>query len=346
MSSPPHEIRVKFLTKNSAADVWPGWSCFLPRENPRVGACRFLFHRDERDYDWLVVYDDLPAAANERFSHWVEPLACPRERTLLITTEPSSIKIYGRGFLRQFGRVLTSQEPWAIRHPHAIYRQAGLIRFYEGRHDDIVSNPPLDKTALFSTVCSSKRQRHTLHNDRFTFTQRLNAAMPELEIFGHGVRPIARKNDALNPFRYHLAIENHVAPHHWTEKLTDAFIGNCLCFYHGAPDAANYFPPESFIPINIHRFDEALGLIRAAIAGNEYEKRLPAIREARALALGRWATFPQLAEIIEDLHPKTVSAPDVGATILSRHAWRASSPLNALSFACEKLAARLRHALS
>ena len=340
------KIRVKFLTKNSAIDVGPGWSFFLPGKNPRVGLCRFLFHRDERDYDWLVVYDDLPAAPSGRFSSWVEPLACPRERTLLITTEPSSIKIYGRGFLRQFGHVLTSQEPWAIQHPGAIYRQAGLIRFYEGEHDDIVRHPPVDKTALISTVCSSKRQRHTLHNERYKFTQRLKAALPELEVFGHGVRPIARKNDALDTFRYHVAIENHVAPHHWTEKLADAFIGNCLCFYHGAPNAADYFPEQSFIPIDIHRFDEALDIIRTAIAAGEYEKRLPAIQEARKLALGRWATFPQLAEIIEGLHTGSETVNETDATILSRHAWRASRPTRAVGFACEKLAARVRHALS
>jgi hypothetical protein len=342
----PKEIRVKFLTKNPATDIRAGWNCFLPGGSDLVGSCRFLFSRDERDYDWLVVYDDLPPVPAGKFNHWAEPLACPRERTLLITTEPSSIKIYGRAFLRQFGHVLTSQEPWAIRHPHAIYRQAGLIRFYEGQHDEITGSPPINKTALFSTVCSSKRQRHTLHNDRYEFTRRLKTAIPELEVFGHGVRPIPRKNDALDSFRYHLAIENHVTPHHWTEKLTDAFIGHCLCFYHGAPNAADYFPADSFIPINIHRFDEAVDIIRTAIDAGEYEKRIPAIREARGLALGKWSTFPQLSEIISGLHPNTSDREQPGETILSRHAWRASRPTRALGFMCEKLAARVRHALS
>jgi hypothetical protein len=342
----PAEIRVKFLTKNPALDIRAGWNGFLPSGDSLVGRCRFLFNREERVYDWLVVYDDLPPVPVGKFKHWIEPLACPRENTLLITTEPSSIKIYGRGFLRQFGHVLTSQEPWAIQHPGAIYRQAGLIRFYEGEHDHILQNPPLNKTASFSTVCSSKRQRHTLHNARFQFTQRLKAALPELEIFGHGVRPIARKNDALDSYRYHLAIENHIAPHHWTEKLADAFIGHCLCFYHGAPNAADYFPPDSFIPINIHHFEESLARIQSAITNNEYEKRLPAIREARRLALTRWSTFPQLAEIIQSI-PATAAAPgSAPSAIFSRHGWRASHPAHALGYVCEKLAARLRLALS
>ncbi len=343
-SSSPCEIRVKFLTKNPAPDIWPGWKKFFSGGHPVLGRCRFLFHRDEPDYDWLVVYDDLPASGNERFTRWIEPLRCPRSHTLLITTEPSTIKIYGRAFLCQFGHVLTSQEPWIIRHPGAIYRQPGLIRFYEGDHDTIAATPPESKTALISTVCSTKRQTHTLHRARYDFTQRLKASLPELEIFGHGVRPIARKNEALDTYRYHVAIENHIAPHHWTEKLSDSFLSLTLPFYYGAPNATDYFPAESFIPIDIFDFDATLASIRSAIASGEYERRLPALHEARRLVLERWGTFPQLVELIESLDDDAPPS-DPSATILSRHALRATGIHHAVGFACEKIAARMRHAL-
>ena len=77
---------------------------------PVWGECAFTFDPDARDYDWLVVYDDLPPVAGERFSDRVEVLACPPGNTLLITTEPSSIKTYGSAYTAQFGHVLTSQE--------------------------------------------------------------------------------------------------------------------------------------------------------------------------------------------------------------------------------------------
>lgn len=337
-------IRVKFLTKNSEEDIFLGWRRFLPHGDPTLGGCRFLFHRDEPDYDWLVVYDDLPATGGERITRWSESLACPRNHTLLITTEPSSIKTYGRAFTRQFGWVLTSQEPWAMRHPGAIYRQTGLIRFYEGEHDDIVNNHSENKSATISTVCSSKQQRHTLHRARYDFTQKLKKALPELEVFGHGVRPIARKNEALDAFRYHVAIENHVAPHHWTEKLADSFLGLCLPFYFGCPNTTDYFPPDSFIPIDITRFDESLDRIRNSIANDEYSRRLPAIREARRLVIEEYSTFPQLARLITERHSSEAAKPEPGAQLLSRHAIRAG-PRQSIGFAIEKLATRLRHAL-
>jgi hypothetical protein len=80
---------------------------------------------------------------------------------MLITTEPSSIKIYGRAFLQQFGHVLTSQEPWAVgHHPGAIYYQPGLVWFYafskpRGTYDAIREYVPLDKTGEVSAVCST-----------------------------------------------------------------------------------------------------------------------------------------------------------------------------------------------
>jgi len=340
-------IRVKFLSKGKEKDVSEAWLRFFPAHAPSLGRCRFIFDRDCREYDWLVVYDDLPSVNGERFTLWEETLACPRARTLLITTEPSVIKVYGKGFLRQFGWVLTSQEPWAIRHPEAIYSQTGLIWFYDGEYDDVLHRPPSAKTATIATVCSSKQQKHTLHHARYEFTRKLKSILPELDIFGHGVRFIQSKNEALDPYYYHVAIENHVCPHHWTEKLADSYLGMCLPFYHGCPNVTDYFPEESHIPIDIHRFEESAERIIKAIKDNEYEKRLPALREARRLVLERYSTFPQLALLIEERTPFTLPMPisvtDRGS-ILSRHAWRRRSVFNGISFALEKTAIRLRHA--
>jgi len=337
-------IRVKFLTKHPAKDVTEGWRRFFPGERTVIAGCHFIMDRDERSYDWIAVYDDLPSKMGERHSLWEEVLACPRERTLLITSEPSAVKIYGRGFMEQFGWVLTSQEPWVVRHPGAIYCQAGLIRFYEGAHDEVARNPPQNKTDLISTVCSSKQQSHTLHRQRYQFTQKLKQALPELEIFGHGVRYIERKNQALDSFKYHVAIENHVCHHHWTEKLADSFLGMCLPFYHGAPNVTDYFPAESYIPINIHHFEESLVRIQQAIRDNQYEKRLSAIREARRLVLERYSTFPQLARLIAERHG--VAPSPKGEVILSRHLWRRRHPIGSVGFGLEKIGIALRLALN
>ena len=111
MTAPP-PIRVKFLSRLPTAQ----WLHQLPHGESQWGNCQFVFDPQARDYDWLVVYDDIPELPGLERHRAQEVLACPREHTLLVTTEPSSIKIYGDDYTRQFGAVLTSQAAWALPH--------------------------------------------------------------------------------------------------------------------------------------------------------------------------------------------------------------------------------------
>lgn len=105
----------------------------------------------------------------------------------------------------------------------------------------MVAAPPLSKEKVISTICSNKRQRHTLHNKRYKFTKALKARLPALDIYVHGVREMDDKAEALTAYRYHLAIENYRGIHHWTEKLADVFLAAALPFYFGCPNAVDYF---------------------------------------------------------------------------------------------------------
>ena len=328
-------LRVKFLSKAASVNPMNYLSRHLPNGECQLGEIEWIFQQDCTQYDWLVVYDDLPLAPEGGNSQWEEKLACPRENTLLITAEPATIKVYGKAFLAQFGHVLTSQEPWAIPHPNPIFSQCGLLWFYGKSHQQATADFPAQKTLNFSTVCSSKQQRYTLHSLRHEFTRRLKNEIPELEVFGHGHRFIKSKVEALDPFRYHLAIENHHAPHHWTEKLADTFLGGCLPFYFGCPNVFDYFPEESLIPLDIRDFSASLEIIQKTMRDNAYEERLPAIREARRLVLEEYALFPMLSHLIPGLHQST-NKPLAKETILSRHAWRRKHPFKAISYVIER----------
>jgi hypothetical protein len=348
-------VTVKFVFKGGQMKYTPMWRRQLPDAAPIAGRCRFAFDPDLRVYDWLVVYDDLPPTGNDgALSRYrTEDLACPREHTILVTAEPSTIKVYGNRFLSQFGAIHTSQEPWVIRHGRAIYSQPALRWFYGIRqdrersiamhYDDLVSARPRDKCRSISTVTSAKQMTHTLHGDRYRFVSRLKARLPELEIFGHGVSPVLDKAEALDDFRYHLAIENHVCRHHWTEKLADAFLGFTLPFYYGCPNAADYFPSESFIPVDITDVEGTLATIRQAMDNDEYGKRLPYILEARKRVLKKYNIFSVLEEEIMCLDdPARHARP--GERILSRHAFNRNFR-NGINYLFEKTYVRSRHRL-
>lgn len=325
MTSP---IRVKFLSRVTLPDgnVGADYLRRFPNREPVWGNCCFIFDPDCREYDWLVVYDDLPRDSP------VEHLACPPQNTMLITGEPSSITHYGKRFLAQFGHVLTGQEPWAIRHPGVIRRQPGLLWYYggsdgRGTYDHLINTPPPEKTKTISTVCSTKAMRHTMHAQRLAFTKRLMDDLPKLEVFGYGMGHLDNKADAIEPYKYHLVIENHSCPHHWTEKLADAYLGYSLPIYFGCTNPGDYFPKDSFVWIDIRNYDASLANIRSLIASEEYEKRLPSIIESRRRILEKYATFPQAARLIKErdtANPVEISE----GLILSRRRIRFMHPLS------------------
>lgn len=84
-----------------------------------------------------------------------------------------------------------------------------------------------------------------MHHKRLKFVKHLmNEALPEIHVWGYGMRELKNKADAIDPYKYHLAIENHSCDHHWTEKLADAFLGFSLPIYFGCTNLDHYFPKE------------------------------------------------------------------------------------------------------
>ncbi|MDR1284079.1 MAG: glycosyltransferase, partial [Opitutaceae bacterium] len=192
------------------------------------------------------------------------------------------------------------------------------------------------KTADLATVCSDKRQRHTLHRARYEFVQTLRGLLPQMDVFGHGVRFIEDKAEAIDPYRYHLAIENHRALHHWTEKLADPFLGLSLPIYYGCPNVADYFPEESFVEIDIRDPGEAAEVIRKAIRDDLHSRRIRALSEARRRVLYDYNLFAVLSRLVESRHEDAGGASAVKqsrACIRSRHALRRGNPWKAVRFA-------------
>ena len=264
------------------------------------------------DYDWLVVYDEMPSKDVGVFRNGHEVLRCPKERTILATTEPVSIKRYSRAYTRQFGHFLTNRPPEAEAHPN-YHLGRGYYQWYIGR--DYAEYGKLGspvKNRLISVVSSSKKMRYTKHAARFELAETLARNIPEIEWYGKGVRPFEKKYEVLEPFKYHVTIENHIAKHHWSEKLADAFLAECLPLYAGDPAVDEIFPKESFIPIPIDDPAEAERIVRAAIENGEYEKRREAVLEAKRLILEKFNFWAQVIEIVEAEKNQKVTPPNPG----------------------------------
>lgn len=337
-------IRVKFLARRDPLS----WTPYFPNADGCWGRCQFLFDPDETAYDWLVVLDDLPAAPGRTRKTARTPLHCPPCQTILVTTEPESIKTYGRGYCHQFGHVITSQPAWALAHPARREGHSGNHWFYgdqSGRPMDrerLLKGPdPTGKQNRVSVVHSPKRMRHTRHHQRYHFVEALKQQLPELLVYGRNGIPLDDKAEALDGVRYHLALENHIGRNHITEKLTDAFLGRCLPFYAGAPNAADYFPEQSFIAITMDDPSAVAARIREVLASDLWIERLPAIEEARRRVLEQEHLFA----LIDRCIAAAASSPGHGSGVsdlLGRHAWRRRHPLASIGLQLEKASNRWR----
>lgn len=264
---------------------------------PRLGFV-FTFDPSCTDYDWLVVFDEMPFDDRGTYRKGCEQLKCSPKNTILATWEPVSIKSYSKAYTRQFGYLLTNRPKEAENHPG--YRLGrGYFPAMHGHTVSELEHLPT-KTKTISAVCSSKQMKHTQHFARYQLISTLAKEIDGFDWFGFGVKPLEKKYDALDAYKYHVTVENHVAPHHWTEKFADAILCECLPFYAGDPAIDEIFPKECYIPIPIDDPEEALRIVKDAIAAGEYEKRREAILEAKKLMMEKYNFFDQIIAVIRD----------------------------------------------
>ena len=314
-------VKIKFVTKNQFDE---GHFTQLPNKFPNH---EYIFDPEARDYDWFVVYDDLPRAGDEKLPLRTESLTCPQANTILITYEPSSIKFYGQDYINQFAHVFTSHEAQYLKHPSR-HEVPPVGRWYYGPTDHASSPPSIeDKTGVISTFSSPKAMTHTLHGLRYEFLEKIKPHLQELEFFGKGHKFAEHKSEAIDPYRYHIAIENHVGPVHWTEKLSDSFLGLSLPFYAGCTNLSDYFPKESYISIDMRDPEGASKTIKQAIEDNEFEKRLPALIEARRRVLEEYNLANYIGKCIEESQLSSCGVPGEKHEIFSRHSLMKKSPL-------------------
>jgi hypothetical protein len=214
--------------------------------------------------DWLVCIASQATGINTDI---------PKARRILFVLEPPEFVVPDAEFLNAFGHVVSPYRIPGCRTVQIPSVTSGLLWWYgiamNGHAPtgpfmslaDIAQEPAIAKTRLISTISSSKSFLPG-HRKRLEFVTLLKKILGDLiDVYGANTNPIADKRDALRPYQYHVAIENSVHPHYWTEKLADPILGRCVTFYYGAPSAAELFPGGAVIPIDIDQPYDAIETI-------------------------------------------------------------------------------------
>ena len=112
--------------------------------------------------------------------------------------------------------------------------------------------------------------------------------------------------------------------------------------YYGCPNAEDYFPPESFIRIDIADVDGAAETIQRAIRDKLWEKNLPAILESRRRVLEEYGPIATIVRLVNERHVASRARPSSPIHIQSRRRLHRQL-LPGLRYGVEKLYVRARH---
>ena len=125
----------------------------------------------------------------------------------------------------------------------------------------------------------------------------------------NGILPYHNKDDALLEYKYTLNVENSCERNYCTEKLYDAILSECLCFYAGCPNVqldsrcfmrlpiALTVSSASDVPCleDIHRCSD---FIITTINNREWEKRISFIRREKMKIISWFSFFPRLEGLL------------------------------------------------
>lgn len=179
----------------------------------------------------------------------------------------------------------------------------GINRTYDAL---IQEKPPPGKTNLISCVQSNKQMTvgHVLRQE--FINKFLNLYPEDLDLFGtmdtaNKILPDNDKFHALNEYKYCLAFDNQNSiKNFFGTQFTDSMIYWTVPVYWGGAALSEFFPQDSFIQIDITKEGEAERVMEI-LKNDDYNKRIPAIKEARELILNKYNVWPTIYSKIKSL---------------------------------------------
>ena len=164
--------------------------------------------------------------------------------------------------------------------------------------------------APMSCVCSSKYFDEG-HIARIDFLKLLETKNVKMDIFSQdnpfgfknyaGALPHTAKSAGIAPYKYYFMVENNYEADYITEKLWEPILCECLTFYYGCPNVADYIDPHAYVQLDMADFEGSYRTIKTAIEEDWWSQRIDIIRQEKQKILNELAFFPTVERIIDPL---------------------------------------------
>lgn len=104
------------------------------------------------------------------------------------------------------------------------------------------------------------------------------------------------------PYKYWFHAERCDEPGYFCgSKLISGLVSECLTFYWGCSNIEKWIDPRAFIRVDLDNPEKSMRTIIDAINNNEWEKRLPYIREMKFKVLNELQVFPTIHKIVNEI---------------------------------------------
>jgi hypothetical protein len=236
---------------------------------------------DGADYDFIVI-----------FNHPAQRYNFDKKRAIIFQGEPSPIRQAAWG---------SYAEPnpddffyvWNTNHHFNSVGWSFAASWKE------LKEMKIDKTKLFSGVISNKNS-FIGQKRRLAFVREYLTKLEDYVHYGRGTGLSTEdKSDALFPYKYTFNAENVYEQNYFTEKITDAIVAECLCFYDGCPNLHNFYDPKSYVKIDLSKPDEAIQIIKSELQ-HGWEDRYDIIWKEKQKILDVLQPMPLVESIIKN----------------------------------------------
>ena len=215
---------------------------------------------DNINWDLVAVYENM------QLDSWTGK--CKSGGLVYISGEPPLMHPLPRKFTEQFD-VFIGPYP-NLKHKNKIITHGFLnwslgFGFFSKKKKytfEQLANLKPEKTKPISIVTSSKKMMPG-HNLRQKLISNLKRDFgDQIDFFGLGEKDIDFKADALNPYYFHIALENCAVNDYWTEKFSDPVLARCIPIYIGCPNITKYFDKNGFIELSYGEYDKLHAIVK------------------------------------------------------------------------------------
>jgi hypothetical protein len=277
-----------------------------------VKYCINIIHPNESKFDSFLNWNYLPVSEFEIFENSIlnknwdlvifyNPPTnniskkVKKGNLIFISGEPSSIVKFPKKFLSQFDVCYTSHDYKISNH---INSHPHIIPFFGINFSNPNLNLSIDKIKSYNkskpiSIILSNKQDLPDQRQRVKLVKILKRHFKnKIDVYGRGFQEIADKQYGLNDYYFTICIENTKEINYWTEKISDAFIAECIPIYYGAPNI-NHFFQNGVFEIDIYNINQTIDIIESLIRDAEliYNNNINFIKKNKELVLKKYSIF-------------------------------------------------------